>query len=152
MLTWAQRTLSPLHDGGSFDSVRPVFRPLCTENTQHIVQVNIAGVSIEVATKSKSKNSPKRMRPTPFVSGWNLHHISNQLCRSLKNDKANFALDFQGEKMKSQRCAYLSSENFVSSTRWRRFRIDTVHISAAVTPWHREHGYRGNNGRFHASS
>ena len=76
------------------------------------------------------------MRPTPFVSGWNLHHISNQLCHGFKNNKANFALEFQGEKMQSQRRAYLSTENFVSSTWWRQFRVDTFRISAAVSPWH----------------
>ena len=83
---------------------------------------------------------PKRMALVSFVSGWNLHHISNQLCHSFKNDKANFALDFQGEKMKPQRRAYLSSENFVSSARWRLFRFYPGHRSHAVASWHKKHG------------
>ena len=110
------------------------------------------GCSYGSYEREKSKSPPKRMRPTPFVLGQNLHHISNQLCHSLKNDKANLALDFQGEKMKPQRRAYLSSENFVSSARWRRFQFHTFHISATASPRHRKHGYCKDDRRFYASA
>ena len=46
VLTWAQRTLSPLHDGGGFESIRSIFQPLWLHDTENMDIAAITGVSM----------------------------------------------------------------------------------------------------------